>query len=1144
MTSNRKNPAISRVVTPVTLVVAALLCFLVMIGYFLWTSYPHEIVEAESKTRNLVGVIESRLSSEFSRVDGMLTFVADDVRSNPFHSRSAAVSATKTQNLVRMVKGFPKLAGLFVFDADGTMQMTSDPGVKPFSVADRPHFKTLRDNPNTSLVFSDPIISRSTGKWSLVQSRAIRDDVGRFLGTVNAVLHIDTFSDLFNRTNVGKNGGSILLRRSDNFKLIVHIPRLNEGDFNQPLHPNDTIRKRIESGDRLGTLAFTASTDGVRRIGSFSRLDDRFPFYVQVAVSEDYYLAEWRLQVLWMALLIVPLLLAFGVAVVRLKLNITERKQAEHRLFRESEKNKALLRNASDGIAILDVDANVIEVSDSFCTMLGYSRDEMIGMNATNFNCEFNSQNELMAAFMQLFQCQTGSLIQSRHRRKDGSIIDVEIHSQPIDLEGHQVLFGSHRDITERIQTQNLLKEQQKTTKLSEIQMAMSQRIGGVGSCLYDINTDVVQASTQMLRLFGFPTDTAARPLDDFLACAPEQRDRVRQTLAGKFGFPTNIADYPLDDFLAGISEHDPVRQTLTDLISRSHEYEGEFILQPADGSQAKVIHAIGKIERDSQGTPIKILGFVQDITERKSVEVKLAKLMADQNAILNSDVVGFAMMSQRVMRWVNPALAQMFGYETHELCGVSTRILYLNDDAFEAFGRDDYAEINAGRVFHGQRQWRHKNGDLKWFDISGARLPSDHEATIWAFVDISQLKFTEDELTQARIAADAANVSKSQFLATMSHEIRTPMNGILGMAQLLLMPNLTDDERLLYSKTVLSSGQTLLALLNDILDLSKIEAGKFQLDSVVFEPISILMETYMLFSGTALTKGLQLEYKWNGLPGSRYVSDATRLRQMLLNLVGNAIKFTKKGCVRIEAALIEHDGESALLEFSVSDTGMGIPPDQIDLLFKPFSQTDNSIARQFGGTGLGLSIVRHLAKMMGGDVGVESVAGKGSRFWFRLRAKHIEDGEKCRSSERPANDVPALLSGCVLVVEDNIVNRMVIESMLTKLGVTVTLAFDGQQALDTLTQGDFPDPDLILMDLHMPVMDGYEATERIREWERDNNRPRLAIIALTADAYEEDRQRCLAVGMNDFLTKPIALDALQSALQKWLVIVGRVSEA
>ena len=404
------------------------------------------------------------------------------------------------------------------------------------------------------------------------------------------------------------------------------------------------------------------------------------------------------------------------------------------------------------------------------------------------------------------------------------------------------------------------------------------------------------------------------------------------------------------------------------------------------------------------------------------------------------------------------------------------------------------------------------------------------------------QLAKVNTELAVRSTEALAATQAKSQFMATMSHEIRTPMNGILGMAQLLLMQNLTENERRVYAETIFSSGQTLLALLNDILDLSKIEAGKFQLDSVFFEPDAILSETQMLFSGAAHTKGLQLETKWNGLPSSRYVSDATRIRQMLLNLVGNAIKFTKGGCVRIEGSLIEHEGESALLEFSVSDTGIGIAPDKIDLLFKPFSQTDTSIMREFGGSGLGLSIVRHLAKMMGGDVGVESVVGKGSRFWFRLRAKNVADGEECRCSERPSNAEPALLSGRVLVVEDNDVNRMVIESMLTKLGVSVTLAHDGQQALDTLTQGDCPY--LVLMDLNMPVMDGYGATERIRQWEQGNNRPRLPVIALTADAYEDDRQHCLAVGMDDFLTKPIMLDAMQSALRKWLSVPNSNSES
>lgn len=437
-----------------------------------------------------------------------------------------------------------------------------------------------------------------------------------------------------------------------------------------------------------------------------------------------------------------------------------------------------------------------------------------------------------------------------------------------------------------------------------------------------------------------------------------------------------------------------------------------------------------------------------------------------------------------------------------------------------------------------------HVRSDLggQWFSISGVPV-FDSDGKFRGYhgtgANISVRKQFEIDLIEARWAAESANVTKSRFLATMSHEIRTPMNGILGMAQLLLMPNLTVSNQHDYARIILNSGQTLLRLLNDILDLSKIEAGKFQFESVEFEPKQLVHEIHSLFEGSAKTKNLQLADKWSGPNDQRYRSDSHRLRQMISNLVGNAVKFTEQGHVQIEGTEIERDDTSALLEFSVTDTGIGIPADKLDLLFKPFSQTDSSMTRQFGGSGLGLSIVSSLAKLVGGDVGVQSEAGKGSRFWFRIRADLVTNGADSRRGERslvaisPLEMSDAALSGHVLVVEDNPVNCMVVEALLTQLGVRVTIVNDGQVAVDAITKGE--SPDVILMDLHMPVMDGYIAAEKIRAWEVDKQRPRLPIVALTADAFDEDRQHCMAVGMDDFLTKPIALDALKLTLAKWL---------
>lgn len=560
---------------------------------------------------------------------------------------------------------------------------------------------------------------------------------------------------------------------------------------------------------------------------------------------------------------------------------------------------------------------------------------------------------------------------------------------------------------------------------------------------------------------------------------------------------------------------------------------------------------------QETENGQVSNIAVLRDETEYRQVQIALdASEKRLHSFVENTNDTIFILTSEGVCTYIAPTVTAHLGYAPAAVVNTSVvRLLHVQDvNLFQDF----LQRVLASSVKQDAIEYRirHLDGSWRWHSTTGAALRNtdgtdgtDVLAPLFLGVarDITDMREIRQALERAVHAAEAANLAKSHFLATTSHEIRTPMNSILGLAQLLMSASISNAQRQDYARTIFHSGQGLLNLLNDILDLSKVEAGKLVLESVAFDPAHVLRTVETQFMQAAQKKNLTLEAHWLGDTHDWFMGDPHRLQQMLANLVNNSIRFTEHGTVRIEACEITRKNGVAMLEFSVSDSGTGIAADKLELLYQPFSQIGRSDPHQLGGfggvggTGLGLSIVHSLAYLMGGEVGVESQLGQGSRFWFKIRAGFAhkdeitlfrEDAVPPPSSE-PFVQVPSNLSGRILVVEDNPVNRKVVSKILANMGLAVLEVENGQQGLDAIVHGE--PIDLVLMDIQMPIMDGLTATRRIRQWEQENARPHLPIIALTANAFEEDRRLCLAAGMDDFSAKPIHMGALYAQLMRWL---------
>jgi PAS domain S-box-containing protein len=514
----------------------------------------------------------------------------------------------------------------------------------------------------------------------------------------------------------------------------------------------------------------------------------------------------------------------------------------------------------------------------------------------------------------------------------------------------------------------------------------------------------------------------------------------------------------------------------------------------------------------------------------------KMAKNDDKYRALYENSEEAMMLISGSHFFKANDAAVKLLGYDSTEhllntppfdLCPEHQ----LNGKTSKQQAREMIAEVYETGFYRSEWLFKKVNNEVCPADVTLTSIEFDgKQAVLCVGRDISKSKNLEQELIDA-------NKAKSEFLANMSHEIRTPMNGVIGLNDLMLN-NPLDEDQIKRAKTIRNSANSMLNIINDILDFSKIEAGKLEIELHDFNFKDFMEDFLSSIVNSIEEKKLKLNYQPDPELDGWFKGDSGRIRQILTNLIGNAIKFTSKGEITLGFEIQEQNDDDFLIRFFVSDTGIGIDEAQQKSIFQRFTQADNSTTRVYGGTGLGLSICRQLSLLMNGDIGFSSTLNKGTKFWFTVRLTKVANPDKgSQVMNKQETFIP--VEGRVLVVDDNQTNLFVAKQMLEYLGVQTDITNNGQEAINCLSEQHY---DLIFMDCHMPVLDGYQATKKIREMKFANNSSKIPIIAITAGAMKGDRERCLAAGMDDYIAKPIHVESIQQKLITWLPIESSIN--
>jgi PAS domain S-box-containing protein len=793
--------------------------------------------------------------------------------------------------------------------------------------------------------------------------------------------------------------------------------------------------------------------------------------------------------------------------------DISVLKQATEALQDSEMKYRLLAENAADCIFWTGVDGHFKYVSPACLPMSGYEPEEFLDDPGLMLRLIHPEDRAWYQAHVSHGEADTAEL-EYRILRRDGKERWIGHRCHPMyDDDGHCLgRRGSNRDITERKEAEQGLRQSEERYR---------QLFEGSRDALMTLAPPFwkfASANLATLKVFG------ASSVAEFTALGPWNVSPERQA----DGCPSSEKS-----------------QEMIAIALRDGSHFFEWNHQRLNG---EIFAADVLLTRMESGGSVILQATVRDITERKADEEQICKLA--QAVEQSPESIAITNLGAEI-EYVNEAFVRTTGYSREELMGQNQRILQSGLTPRATYVAL-WEALTHGRIWKGEFINRRKDDSI-YVEFATLAPIRQADGRISHYVavkeDITEKKrlageldghrhHLEDlvqartaELAAARDAAEAANRAKSVFLANMSHEIRTPMNGILGMAHILRRGDVSPKQADQLDKIV-ASGKHLLSIINDILDLAKIESGKLVLEQKDFALAEVLNGIVAVMGEAIRVKGLSLRIRVSGLPRA-LSGDPTRLSQALVNYLGNALKFTTRGDITLTGHVVEETAEGYLLRFEVRDTGLGMAPEQKALLFQAFEQGDSSTTRKYGGTGLGLAITRRIAQLMGGEVGVESALGQGSAFWFSARLGKGR-GLAAEAASAPKEGAEAILlrehgGTRILLAEDDPINQEVALLWLQGAGLRVDVAGYGAEALRMAAENDYA---LILMDVQMPELDGLEATRAIRALP---GRAATPILAMTANAFEEDRRDCLAAGMNDFVAKPMEPDQMFGMLLKWM---------